>query len=194
MISIVIISKDEASLDQTLIDVGRQAQSLNEPSEIVVVDASEGRLDHIQRRHDGIIRWVPFRQPPGVLVSIPHQRNIGVRASVGDIVVFTDAGCQPEPEWLARLVAPLYEDEYVAAGLVVGTSLYRGLYNRAQHTPAPRYIKEHGTGNLAFRREAFDKVGGFDEKFSFGSDQAVLQGLPPAYPVPLPVRPPAPRA
>src|SRR5579863_3508364 len=117
MISIVIISKDEASLDQTLIDVTRQAQSFGKTSEVVVVDASEGRLDYIRRRHDGSIRWVPFRQPPGVLVSIPHQRNVGVRASLCDIIVFTDAGCQPGPEWLARLVAPLYEDEYVTAGL-----------------------------------------------------------------------------
>jgi glycosyltransferase involved in cell wall biosynthesis len=170
MISVVIISKDEASLNQTVIDVTRQAQSFTEPSEVVVVDASEGRLDHIRRRHDGIIRWVPFQQPPGVAVSIPHQRNIGVRASVGDIIVFTDAGCQPGPEWLARLVAPLYEDEYVAAGLITGTSQSRGLYDQARRTPPPRYVQESGTGNLAFRKEAFDTVGGFDEKFAFGSD------------------------
>ena len=51
MISVVIISKDEASLDDTLTDVTGQAQALGESAEIVVVDASDGRLDHIRLRH-----------------------------------------------------------------------------------------------------------------------------------------------
>ena len=170
MISIVIISKDEESLDRTLTDVILQVQSFSEPSEIVVVDASEGRMDHIRRRHDGAIRWVQFQQPTGVAVSIPHQRNVGVRASRGDIIVFTDAGCKPGPEWLTRLVAPLHDNESITAGLIIGTSQNRGLYDRVQHTPPPRYVQHSGTGNLAFRREAFDAVGGLDEKFAFGSD------------------------
>ena len=81
LISIVIISKDEASLDGTLSDVAKQAGSLAEPWEIVVVDASSGRLDYIRQRHEATVRWVPFEQPPGVRVSIPHQRNAGVRAA-----------------------------------------------------------------------------------------------------------------
>ena len=48
MISIVIISKDEPGIDDTLADIATQAQALEEQSEIVVIDASEGRLDHIR--------------------------------------------------------------------------------------------------------------------------------------------------
>ena len=80
MISIVIISKDEPSLDETVGDVVSQAEGLLEPSEIVVVDASDGRLDDIRLRHQAAVRWVQFEQPAGVRVSIPHQRNAGVRA------------------------------------------------------------------------------------------------------------------
>ena len=77
MISIVIISKDEETLDDTLTDVTHQAERLAEPSEIVVVDASSGRLDQIRLRHEARVRWIQFTQPPGVRVSIPHQRNAG---------------------------------------------------------------------------------------------------------------------
>ena len=51
MISIVIISKDEASLDDTLTVVTAQAQALEESAEMVVVDASDGRLDYIRLGH-----------------------------------------------------------------------------------------------------------------------------------------------
>ena len=112
MISVVIISKDEESLDKTVSDVGDQAGRLAEAAEIVVVDASNGRLDHIRRRYETAVRWVQFEQPPGVRISIPHQRNAGVRAARGEIIVFTDAGCRPEPDWLARLVAPLFQGEH----------------------------------------------------------------------------------
>ena len=48
VISIVIISKDEESLDDTLTDVAASLTALEESSEIVVVDASDGRLDHVR--------------------------------------------------------------------------------------------------------------------------------------------------
>jgi GT2 family glycosyltransferase len=171
MISVVIISKDEASLDDTLNDITGQVSDLGEPSEIIVVDASAGRLDAIRSRHEAEVRWVQFEQPPGVRVSIPHQRNAGVREARGEIIVFTDAGCRPEARWLGRLVAPLRDDEDVAAGLTLATSGSTGLYDHsARRALESRYLTECATINLAFRREAFDTVGGFDEGFAYGSD------------------------
>lgn len=171
MISIVIISKDEASVDDTLTDVTRQAADIDEPCEVVVVDASCGRLDHIRRRHQDRLRWLPFQQPQGVAVSIPHQRNAGVRAARGEIIVFTDAGCQPDPGWLARIVAPLHDGEQVTCGLTLAVPGGDPLYDPgARRALQARYLAECPTINLAFRRGAFDAVGGFDERFSYGSD------------------------
>ena len=171
MISIVIISKDEDSLDDTLFDVTRQAKDFSESTEVVVVDASGGRLEPIRLSHEAAVRWIDFTPPPGVHVSIPHQRNAGVRAARGDIIVFTDAGCRPDEGWLARLVAPLRHDESVAAGLALAPRGTNGLYDQAtSQTMQARYLTECPTINVAFRRAAYEAVGGFDERFAYGSD------------------------
>jgi GT2 family glycosyltransferase len=171
MISVVIISKDEVSLDDTLIDVIGQAKELGESSEIVVIDASDGRLDQIRRRHEAEVRWIQFKQPPGVRVSIPHQRNAGVLAAQGEIIVFTDAGCRPEPQWLTQIVAPLRKDEHATVGLTLATPGSSTLYDDgARRAMKSRYLTECSTINLAFHRDAFEAVGKFDESFAYGSD------------------------
>jgi cellulose synthase/poly-beta-1,6-N-acetylglucosamine synthase-like glycosyltransferase len=171
VISIVIISRDETSLGDTLADVICQTSRLEESSEIIVVDASDGRLAHIQERHEADVRWVRYAQPREVAVTIPHQRNAGVRAARGDIIVFTDAGCRPERGWLATLVAPLLEDEHVTAGLTLATPGSSGLYDcGARQAHESRYLTECATINFAFAREVFDAVDGFDERFAYGSD------------------------
>lgn len=171
MISIIIISKDEAGLDETVADVILQMKTFKESTELIVVDASDGRLDHIRRRYDAEVRWMEFTRPAGVRVTIPHQRNAGVRAALGEIIVFTDAGCRPEDEWLAHLVAPLFEGEHVTAGLALATPGSAGLYDdAAQRALEARYLTECPTINLAFSREVFETVSGFDEDFAYGSD------------------------
>jgi GT2 family glycosyltransferase len=172
MISVVIISKDEEALDDTLTDVAKQASSLTEPHEIVVVDSSSHRLEHIKRRHAGTVRWLDFKQPPGVRVSIPHQRNVGVREALGDIIVFIDAACHPAADWLARLVAPLRENENenVVAGLFKDPAGENHYQIPSEKAKDGAYLDEAGSANMAFRRDVFDAVDGFDESFSYGSD------------------------
>ena len=174
MISVVIISKDEASLDDTLADVCDQVVGLDEPGEVVVVDASSGRLDYIRQRHEAQVRWIDFEPPSGVRVSIPHQRNVGVRAAHGDIIVFTDAGCLPDDGWLERMVAPLRQGENAVAGTSLDLSgalmFPTACIGRVEHAGDGSYLVECPTLNFGFRRAAFDALDGFDEGFAYGSD------------------------
>ena len=170
MISVVIISKDEPDLDETLAGVTAQLGLQAEAGEIVVVDASSGRLDQIRRRHQETVRWLDFRPPAGVQISIPHQRNVGVFEAKGDIIVFTDAACRPQPGWLERLVAPLLADESVTAGGHQGVAGEKHYEVSLDHSGEGSYLKEAPTLNFAFHRKVFDAAGGFDESFAYGSD------------------------
>ena len=171
VISVVVISKDEPALDQTLDGVQEQAAAVAEPSEIVVIDASAGRLGNV-RAHHPRVRWIDYAPPGDVRVSIPHQRNRGVGAAHGELIVFVDAGCRPARDWLARLVAAIRDrGENVAAGLAIAPEQTHSHYQlEVERVRASDYLEEAPTLNLAFTRAAFDAVGGFDERFEYGSD------------------------
>jgi len=166
--SLVIVNKDERLLSETLQALKPFVGGVL--SEVLVVDASNGALDDIRLSNDWA-RWIDYVQPPGIHTTIAHQRNIGVRESEGDIIVFTDSGCLPEDEWLERLLAPILEEgEFVACGpaRAIGKSVYSGVHWWGNVDKD--YVPMAPTINLAFRREAFDTVGGFDESFGSAED------------------------
>ncbi|MGA2804452.1 MAG: glycosyltransferase family 2 protein [Acidimicrobiales bacterium] len=167
-VSLVIVSKDEPVLADTLDSV--EKLTLGGLDEVVVVDASQRRLDQIRVDHPWVA-WHDYEQPEGVRVTIAHQRNIGVAQARGDVIVFTDSGCIPRAHWLERLLAPIFDEgEWVTCGPAAsqGRTIYSGP-NWWGYT-SERYVPAAPTINFALRREVFDAVGGFDESFAAGED------------------------
>ncbi|MGC2169607.1 MAG: glycosyltransferase, partial [Acidimicrobiales bacterium] len=124
--SLVIVNKNERGIADTL-DALKPFVG-NILHEVLVIDASNGVLDDIRQSHEWT-KWIDFKQPEGVGITIARQRNVGVRSADGDVIVFTDAGCLPEDGWLERLLAPIFEDdEFVSCGPArsVGKSVYSG--------------------------------------------------------------------
>jgi GT2 family glycosyltransferase len=140
------------------------------PREIVVVDQS-AREDRRSAALPGV-RMLRIAER-----GLPNARNVGARASLGDVLLFVDDDSIPDRD-LVRFHAERYADPSVAGvgGRVVGG------YDRAQgqvgrfDAARGRVVRNFGAlaacevdhlpgGNMSFRRSVFDRIGGFDTAF-----------------------------
>lgn len=110
-------------------------------------------------------------------------RNAGVAASRGELLAFTDADCQPHPDWLRNGVDGVLAHGWdLAAGRVdvaVGDSRsviekYDAMFNLRQEYYA-KIAKFGATANLFVSRATFDTVGGFSQALYSGGDQRLCR-------------------
>ena len=139
--------------------------------EILVLDhGSTDRTAEVMRRY-------PVQYLTGAGPGVCHARNRGIELSRGTILTFTDPDCVVSARWLRELVRPF---DAPAVGGVAGAILpYPGT------TPAERFAARRRSHtqerplshprrpfamspNVAFRREVFRRIGGFDTLFPGG--------------------------
>ena len=110
--------------------------------------------------------------------GLSAARNTGAAASDGKIIAFCDDDAEPDPQWLGYLVRTLITGSHDGAGgpnVPPAGSLIGDSVGHAPGGPiyvlASPTIAEHIPGcNMAFWREAIDRVGGFDERFRQAGD------------------------
>ena len=140
--------------------------------EILVVDngSSDGTADQVQAR--------PVRYLREARRGVSYARNRGIAESRGEILVFVDADCLVEPDWLAELVRPFKDPE---VGAVAGdlqhvpprTAAERqaarllGNWQRFAFNSNPSYPI---TANAAYRRQVLERIGGFDPHMTRAQD------------------------
>jgi len=150
--------------------IGKCVRALNEQTvprehyEIIVVD--DGSTDRTAdvARQAGADR----------VLTIPHggpaaARNAGAEAARGEILLFTDADCEPFPDWIERMTAP-FADPQVAGAKGVYRTRQRSLiarlvqleyefrYERMARLPSIDFIDTYAA---AYRRAVFLREGGF---------------------------------
>ena len=139
---------------------------------IVVDDGSTDASAEIAARHDCQLISTENR-------GLASARNTGLRAADGEIVAYLDDDAHPDAHWLRYLVATIEDGGFAGAG---GPNLPPpddGPVARcvAEAPGGPIHVllsvreAEHVPGcNMAFRRAALERLGGFDPQFRVAGD------------------------
>jgi GT2 family glycosyltransferase len=179
--SIVIPTRSRLSyLEVALCSIAPQAAAAS--AEVLVVDdagASEPARALTARFG---ARYEAHSAPLGLNVA----RNTGVRRSHGELVVFVDDDIRAEPGWLTELLhaAGAHPEIDVFTGPIRPVLEGRALRSCGRE-PAPITALDLGEddadaryawgANMAIRRSALERVGGFDESLAHGGDEQEWQ-------------------
>jgi GT2 family glycosyltransferase len=149
--------------------------NVNETEIIVVDNQSTDQTAQIARQAGArVIQVVPGR--PSV------ARNAGARSARGSWLAFVDADCELPRDWLNRCAAELARDTRAVAvgGAAAPPARNAPWVTRAWHSLAHtladskvRHVRWLPTFNLLVRRDAFERVGGFDETLTTCEDCAL---------------------
>ncbi len=122
------------------------------------------------------------------VISIPNgglsnARNVGMRASQGEIVAYIDDDAIPDPQWLTYLAATFISTSHAGVGGPNIPPIDDGpIAECVANSPGgPIHVlltdneAEHIPGcNMAFRKAALEAIGGFDTQFRIAGDDVDL--------------------
>ena len=165
-ISIVVTIRNEEKRIGNLLDSLMVQEG---PFEMVIVDAySEDETCAIVKEytelHDNI-----FLHMKGGTRGV--GRNYGVKKAKGEIVAFVDGDCIANPNWLREIRMSFKED---GADVVAGKTITLGYapfveLDRVELTKSGSDVT-FPSCNLAYRRELFQSIRGFDPQFMTAED------------------------
>jgi glycosyltransferase involved in cell wall biosynthesis len=171
-VSVVVCSYNGGqTLQECLASVTRQ----NYPDyEVVLVD--DGSTDNTRRIAQlfPTVRYV-HQSNQGLSVA----RNVGARASTGQVVAYTDSDCVADEDWLLYLMQAMVDQKADAIGgpnAAPPADCWTAKCVSASpggpsHVMMDDRLAEHIPGcNMAFRRDKLLAVGGFDPRFRVAGD------------------------
>ena len=168
-------------------DIDQLVTSLMEqtldPAEVIIVDggSNDGTWERLQAASLRYPSLIAIRDESCSLKSSPgpiaRGRNIAIAASSSDVIACVDCGCTYDPQWLARLTAPILHDcaEYAVGGSCIDPE-DRTTWDIASapffgiKLSADEPTKSCTARSMAFRKQLWQQVGGFPEEVFLGED------------------------
>jgi cellulose synthase/poly-beta-1,6-N-acetylglucosamine synthase-like glycosyltransferase len=150
--------------------------------EVFIVD--DGSTDGTPEFVEQLVGQWDEAKPRVTVLRQAHQgpaaaRNRGAAAATGEFVLFTDADCVAERDWVEQMVLPFQSPE-VAAVKGAYKTRQRSLVARFAQAEfdaryrllaAARYVDVVFSYSAGFRRELFIGIGGFDTSFPVADNE-----------------------
>ena len=183
-ISVIVPAYNVEKTLSTLLD-SLSNQSCRGFEVIVVDDCSQDNTCQVAESYNCTLVRLQRNQGPATC------RNIGAKKARGDILLFTDSDCRVEWNWIERIEkrfsqnaidavmgkvvlmpSTLLGDSISALGFPAGGSIG---FDKIWRVDAEGFTDSLSTCNCAIRKDAFEKIGGFDESFPFpGGEDSLL--------------------
>lgn len=147
------------------------------PEEFVIVDG--GSPDDTAAQIAAYAWPAHFPQPRVIIqpCNIAQGRNLAIRNTTAEIIVSTDAGSQPQPNWLEEITRPLLEDPTldVVGGKTISTgeNEWQKFVLSMEGQPGDSEGYYPSSRNVALRRRAWESVGGYPEWLTLAAEDAL---------------------
>lgn len=175
MISIIIPAYNAESTLPACLQVLKP--QLEQPTGFEVIVVDDGSTDNTAQVAVSMGVTVVEQQNSGPAAA----RNAGVAASTGEIILFTDADCEPSQDWVRQISDALKNREIDGAkgtyktrqkGLVARfvQQEYQDKYDKMS---SDSYIDFIDTYSAAYRRDVFEQNGGFDPTFPMPANEDI---------------------
>lgn len=177
-VSVIIPAlNEEKNIEATLKAV--RNQDYKGPIELIVADGhSTDKTVQISEKYANKVVMETTR-------TIAAGRNAGAKAARGDLLLYTDADTIVESAWVRKMVGAFKDPQVVAAfGMIkpIGANpiekwmLTSSVWFAATFLNFLRMDYTYGN-NMALRKSAFDKIGGFDIYLVTGEDTDIIKRI-----------------
>lgn len=170
---IFTVLNEEKTINKLFDSIHRQTKL---STEVIIVDGGStdktvSNINKIQKNNS----FLPIK----VIIKKGNRsvgRNEAIKQATGDIIMCSDGGCILDKNWIKEIIKPFIDPE---VGVVAGyyKSLSRNVFQKClipyvfvmEDKINPRTFLP-ASRSMAFRKKAWDIVGGFDEKLSHNED------------------------
>jgi len=167
----ITVFNEEANIRRLFASILEQTRI---PDEVTVCDggSTDNTVAIMSEYSDQIPLTILIR--PGVNISV--GRNVAIRESSGDIIAVTDAGVRLGTNWIELITACFKQqntchaagffcaDAYTTFETAMGATVLPALKDIRPQTFLP------SSRSVAFRKEAWEKVGGYPEWLDYSED------------------------
>jgi cellulose synthase/poly-beta-1,6-N-acetylglucosamine synthase-like glycosyltransferase len=177
-VSVIIPAyNEEKRIEQLLVELVKQKKQLPYKIEIIVSDNnSNDATNKISKKYaDKVV----VEKTKGAAAA----RQKGAESSKGDILLFIDADCIPEPKWIKNMVLAFNNPKIVAViGHLKPLEDVSFEHNVCKHflpsiSKASFLLKVpfvYGV-NMGIRKNIFEKIGGFDKSYITSEDTILFK-------------------